>query len=140
MYKRQVVPSPTPDFAPLLRNFRVAQKAAYLTLSEEVMAQIPVFATGEALELVRAEVNRLRTLGLAARLDVSSLEVVTTYMDGLAVATRERHARELIDGGKTVCREVTDYEFAYGLASEDGRWKVEKVRELSRTPIEDTCE
>jgi hypothetical protein len=58
-----------------IEKYYLAEKAALQTLNPDVVAQLPVFAHGEALDDIRKRVEMLRAQGLYQELTVQQRDV-----------------------------------------------------------------
>ena len=126
-------PTPAPDFYQMILDFRRAERAALQTLDPNVLAQVPVFAYGEALAAIEQQVETLRAAGQYEVLIVEDIRV-EQVMPGsvVGVLVKERHSRQTFtraaDGDRLLAQEVNNYSVVYGFVEENGRWKIDKVR------------
>jgi len=127
--------TPTPDFRPLLVDYRRAERAALQSLDVTVLAQLPVFASGEALDIINGQVEALRAAGQYQILLVEEIQIVQVMLGPtIGVLTRERHTEQTFahttDGDRLVAQATTTLSVVYGLINEDGRWKINRVRNV----------
>lgn len=125
--------TPTPDFAPYIAHYRQAERAALQTLSPDVLAQMPIFAHGEALEVLTHQVEALRNAGQYQILVVENMKIEQVLLgETTGVLVTERHNLQTFthaaDGDRLLENKVTEVKVVYGFVFTDGRWKVEKVR------------
>lgn len=126
-------PTPAPDFYQMILDFRRAERAALQTLDPNVLAQVPVFAYGEALAAIEQQVETLRAAGQYEVLIVEDIRV-EQIMPGsvVGVLVQERHSRQTFaraaDGDRLLAQAVNNYSVVYGFVEENGRWKIDKVR------------
>lgn len=127
--------TPTPDFRPLIVDYRRAERAALQSLDANVLAQLPVFASGEALAAVNEQAEALRTAGQYKILVVEEIQIVQVMLaPTIGVLTQERHTDQTFartaEGDRLVAQEITTRSVVYGLINEDGRWKIQRVRNV----------
>lgn len=121
------------DVVDTVRSYRAGEQAALLTLSDDVLAQLPVFAQGEALAALGSSVRALRAQGVyAATEDVSfTVEKVVTQDSEISVTTVEvltSATYSLAAGdGSALERKTGTWAVRYLLARDEGRWKVAEV-------------
>jgi len=126
-------PTPVPDFYQMIIDFRRAERAALQTLDPNVLAQVPVFANGEALAAINQQVETLRSAGQYEVLIVEDIRV-EQIMPGsvVGVLVSERHSRQTFahatDGDRLGDQAVNNYSVVYGFVEDNGRWKIDKVR------------
>ena len=126
-------PTPAPDFYQLITDFRRAERAALQTLDPNVLAQVPVFAHGEALAAITQQVETLRAAGHYEVLIVENIKV-EQVMPGavVGVLASERHSRQTFErasgGDRLLAQEVNNVTIVYGFVEDQGRWKIDKVR------------
>ena len=84
---------PAGDLVGVIKGYRQGEQAALLTLADGVLAQLPVFATGAALDRITEEVAVLRAAGEYQQLAIPALEVVQVRRAApyLEVLTHEEH-------------------------------------------------
>lgn len=124
--------TPTPDFYELIVDFRRAERAALQTLDTNVLAQVPVFAHGEALAAIQQQVQALRAAGQYEVLIVEDVQV-EQVMPGavVGVLVNERHSRQTFErsagGDHLLAQEVNNFSVIYGFVEDSGRWKIDKA-------------
>ncbi len=116
--------------AQVVRSFREGERAALLTLDDRVLAQLPVFAQGEALDDVIQRVRKLRADGYYQQMQIDFFEVTQVSQDDpyLYVTTNEQvsTATYLQTSGDAITleRKTGTFKATYQLAHVDDRWKV----------------
>lgn len=144
-------PSPTATATPLvitdpamlatyqlaIAQYRLAEKAALKSLDPAVVAQLAVFAHGEALTGVTDQVASLIAQGRYQELTVQRLEVQQALLyegqsAGVLVSeTYTLRTYEPAEGGDRLVNEETyDGNIVYVLIYLESRWKVERIRRL----------
>jgi hypothetical protein len=126
-------PPPTPDFARLVQQFRLAEQAALKTLSPAVMEQLPIFAQGEALVDLQERVEMLQAAGYYQNLTVESIQVqqVTPDLPAGLLVSECHHLQtyaHTTEGDRLLDEQRAELVVVYGLIHHEGSWKVEKVR------------
>ncbi len=121
----------------VVRSYRDGEAAALLTLDAAVLAQLPVFATGEALDDVTSRVDALWASGSYQQLEIGSLTVVQVVEEDpyRYVMTEEVHAVTALPqapGSAAGERKTAAWQVVYTLVQEAGRWKVSKVAAAER--------
>lgn len=118
-------------------EYRLAQKAALQNLDEEVIAQLPVFATGEALTSLIQQVAALRQQRMHQVLIVSRLKVqyaVPLAADCVGVLVDEDFRLQTLKvtagGYQVIDEQIFSGQRVYGLVKVNARWKVDKVRQI----------
>lgn len=123
------------DLLQVVKGYRQGEQAALLTLADDVLVQLPVFAAGAALDLVTEKVGALRAAGEYQQLDIPSLEVVqiTRAAPYIEVLTHEEHALttyfQVPAGAPSTAgsRRTDTLSVVYRVAQVAGRWKVIQV-------------
>ncbi|MBK8048779.1 MAG: hypothetical protein IPK16_17640 [Anaerolineales bacterium] len=123
----------TRDMVDVVRGYRAGEQAALLTLSDDVLAQLPVFAQGEALDMLGLSVRTLRAQGVYAKIEDVSFKVERVapqdpyvFVTTDEVLTFATYALTPGDGS-ALERKTGTWEVLYQLARDEGRWKVAKV-------------
>lgn len=133
-----LTPTPAPDFYQMITDFRRAERAALQTLDPNVLAQVPVFAHGEALAALQQQVETLRAAGQYEVLIVENVQV-EQVLPGVVVGVlaSERHSRQTFEraagGDRLLNHEISNVKVVYGFVEDSGRWKIDKVR-VTNTP------
>lgn len=104
-----------------------------------MVEQLATFAHGEALASVTEHIEGLRAQGLYQELVVRQLDVQQAVLrEGGQTAgalVLENHVlrtyQPAADGDRLINEEGFDGQIVYGLIYLDGRWKVERIRQLS---------
>lgn len=122
----------TADVAQVVEHYREAERAALLTLDDNVLAQAPVFAQGEALDDLTRRVQALRAGGRYQRLETESFAIVQVIAADpyVLVTAHEVTATEtvpLVAGDAPAERSTASAQVVYQLAHDAERWKVAKV-------------
>ena len=104
-----------------------------------MLAQLPVFAHGEALDEIYQQVATLRTANQYQILVVEEVTIIQITTDtGVGVLTSEQHSLQTFaraaDGDLLLAQEANLASVVYGFVQDDGRWKVEKVRVVGTEP------
>jgi len=128
------------DLVQVVKGYRQGEQAVLLTLADDVLAQLPVFAAGAALDLVTKRVDALRAAGEYQQLDIPSLEVVqiTRAAPYIEVLTHEEHALttylQVPAGAPSAAgsRKTETLAVVYRLAQAAGRWKVVQVENSAK--------
>ena len=128
-----LTPTPAPDFYQMITDFRRAERAALQTLDPNVLAQVPVFAHGEALAALQQQVETLRAAGQYEVFIVENIQVEQVLPGAVAgVLVSERHSRQTFEraagGDRLLNQEVNNVSVVYGFVEDSGRWKIDKVR------------
>ncbi len=126
------------ELVQVVKGYRQGEQAALLTLADDVLTQLPVFATGAALDQVLENAAALRAAGEYQQLDILSLEVVQIRRAApyIEVLTHEEHARttypQVPAGTPNAAgeRKTETLACVYRLAQGEGRWKVIQVEYL----------
>ncbi len=126
---------PAADLVQVVKGYRQGEQAALLTLADDVLAQLPVFATGTALDQVTAKVAALRAAGEYQQLDIPALEVIQVRRAApyIEVLTHEEHTLTTypqVPSGTPAAageRKTETLAVVYRLAQAEGRWKVIQV-------------
>jgi hypothetical protein len=133
-------PTQLTEFETAIEKYYRAEKAALQTLDPNVVAQLPVFAHGEALDDIRRRVEMLRVQGLYQELIVQQQDVQPEVLqDGeiVGVLAQEKHTVRTYqltpDGDRLVDEKVFDGKIVYGLIHRGSRWKVDRVRPVEST-------
>jgi hypothetical protein len=124
---------PAADVVQVVRSYREGERAALLTLDEDVLAQLPVFVQGEALDELTRRVHKLRADGYYQKLASESFEVVQViedepriYVMTIEVLTVETYP-QAAGGAAAQERKTVSLEVVYHLVHEAERWKITKV-------------
>ncbi|MBX3013597.1 MAG: hypothetical protein KF832_18900 [Caldilineaceae bacterium] len=125
--------TPTPDFRQLIVDYRRAERAALQTLDPNVLAQLPVFTSGEALAAINQQVEALRAAGQYQILVIEEIQVMHMILEPtIGVLTQERHTLQTFthtgDGDRLAEQEMATMNVVYGIGNEAGRWKINRVR------------
>ena len=128
------------ELVQVVKGYRQGEQAALLTLADDVLVQLPVFAAGAALDLVTEKVGALRAAGEYQQLDIPSLEVVqiTRSAPYIEVLTHEEHALttylQVPAGASSAAgsRKTETLAVVYRLAQAAGRWKVVQVENSAK--------
>ena len=123
------------DMVQVVKSYRQGEQAALLTLADDVLAQLPIFTTGTALDQVTEKVAALRAVGKYQQLDIPSLEVVQVRRVApyLEILTHEVHAlttySQVPAGTPSTAgtRNIETLAVTYRLVQVAGRWKVAQV-------------
>ena len=124
--------TPAPDFYQMIIDFRRAERAALQTLDPNVLAQVPVFAYGEALNAINQQVETLRAAGQYEVFIVEDIQI-EQIMPGsvVGVLVNERHSRQTFErvagGDRLLDQTVDNASVVYGFIEDRGRWKIDKV-------------
>jgi hypothetical protein len=126
---------PAGDLVGVINGYRQGEQAALLTLADGVLAQLPVFATGAALDQVTEKVAALRAAGEYQQLVIPALEVVQVRRAApyIEVLTHEEHTvttyPQVLAGTAPGAgeRETATLAVVYRLVQAAGRWKVAQV-------------
>lgn len=126
---------PAADLVQVVKGYRQGEQAALLTLADDVLAQLPVFAAGEALNQVKEKVAALRGAGEYQQLDIPALEVVQVrraapYIDVLTHEEQALTTYPQVPAGTPSAageRKTDTLAVVYRLAQTGGRWKVIQV-------------
>lgn len=126
---------PAGDLVGVVKGYRQGEQAALLTLADGPLAQLPVFATGAALDRITEDVAALRAAGEYQQLDIPALEVVQVRPAApyLEVLTHEEHTLttypQVPAGAPSAAgkRQTKTLAVIYRLALAAGRWKVAQV-------------
>ena len=126
---------PAGDLVGVIKGYRQGEQAALLTLADGVLTQLPVFATGAALDRITEEVAVLRAAGEYQQLAIPALEVVQVRRAApyLEVLTHEEHTLttypQVPAGIPSAAgeRKTETLSVVYRLAQAAGRWKVAQV-------------
>ena len=126
------------DVVQVVRSYRAGERAALLTLDEDVLAQLPIFAQGEALDELTSRVQALRAVGYYQKLESQSFEIVQViedepYFDVVTneVLTMEKYS-QTVGGAAVPARTAASLEVVYHLVHAAERWKVTKVAVAER--------
>jgi hypothetical protein len=130
-------PVPAPDYAALVRGFRRAEQAALATTlnanNAEVLAALPVFATGDALVQVQSAVQQLRDRQQFQQVALEDLNIVQPILEfpNAKLLTRERQRIQTFTrqpaGDVLADEQYFDADVAYQLVFDGQRWRVEKA-------------
>jgi hypothetical protein len=130
-------PIPAPDYAAIVRSFRRAEQAALATTLDannpEVLAALPVFASGDALVQVQSAVQRLRDRKQFQQFMLEDLAIVQPILEfpNAKVLTRERQRIQTYTrqsaGDVLTDEQHVDVDVAYHLVFDGQRWRVEKA-------------
>lgn len=139
-FSRQVAtptPLPAPDYAAIVRGFRRAEQAALATTlnanNAEVLAALPVFATGDALVQVQSAVQQLRDRQQFQQVALEDLNIVQPILEfpNAKLLTRERQRIQTFTrqpaGDVLADEQYFDADVAYQLVFDGQRWRVEKA-------------
>jgi len=136
------IPTPAPDYAGTVHSYRDAERAARLTLSDAVMAQLPVFASGAALVLVENDIQTLQNANRYQRLTVEEFAINQAIVDSPTVVkllADETHRLQTYERQATGDTLVDDQHFeaqiAYQLVNDGQRWRVDQVGFANRKEI-----
>ena len=134
--------APAPDYIAVVLDYRRAERAALRTLNDEVMAQLPVYASGEALQVIVDNVTLLEAANTFRDVDIESLTLVQTIEDSSTMArlmTEETHRVQTffqIPGTATLLSdERFDVQFVYQLENDGIRWRVTRAVLVSSTVL-----
>jgi hypothetical protein len=138
--------APAGNLVGVVKGYRQGEQAALLTLADGVLAQLPVFATGAALDQVTEKVAALRAAGEYQQLDIAALEVVRVRRTApyIEVLTREEHTLttypQVPPGARSAAgeRKTETLSVVYRLAQAAGRWKVAQVDYSAASSVEKT--
>lgn len=130
-------PVPAPDYAAIVRGFRRAEQAALTTTlnanNAEVLAALPVFATGDALVQVQTAVQQLRDRKQFQQVALEDLNIVQPILEfpNAKLLTRERQRIQTFTrqsaGDVLTDEQYFDADVAYQLVFDGQRWRVEKA-------------
>lgn len=130
-------PIPAPDYALIVQSFRRAEQAALATTlnanNAEVLAALPVFATGDALVQVQSAVQRLRDRQQFQQFMLEDLAIVQPILEfpNAKVLTRERQRIQTYTrqsaGDVLISEQHVDADVAYHLVFDGQRWRVDKA-------------
>ena len=135
---------PAGNLVGVVKGYRKGEQAALLTLADGVLAQLPVFATGAALEEVTEKVAALQAAGEYQQLAIAALEVVQVRRAApyIEVLTHEEHIlttySQVPAGTRSAAgeRKTEMVSVVYRLAQAAGRWKVAKVEYSAASSVE----
>ena len=123
----------TQELVQVVAGYGEGQRAALLTLEDDVLAQLPLFAQGEALEQLLQQVAALRAGGFYQAIEVESFEVVQVLEEEAVsyVVTNEVITLQTFsqagDGFAPSESTTVSLQVVYHLAREAERWKITKI-------------
>ena len=138
-------PPPATEIVQVVKGYRQGEQAALLTLADSVLAQLPVFATGTALDQVTEKVAVLRAAGEYQQLEIPALEVVQVRRAApyIEVMTHEEHTLAThpqvpagTPGAAAITSKTEKLAVVYRLERAAGRWKVARVEYSADYPVE----
>lgn len=139
-------PTPSPDFAAIIEQFRRAESAAVTSALDEtnadVMAALAVFASGDALAGVQKQVASLQRNDHFESFTLEKIEVEQVLPESptlVKLLTNETHRRDTYarepGGDNKISTEHYEARVAYRLVYDGQRWRVDDLGIAEATPL-----